>query len=99
MRAGRQGRMRPCLGAAHARLHRTGHAPSGQSAHAPTGHNDQVIDRYTRTELGALWTDMARMETWRRVEVAACEELPALLGDDGPTETELHAIRGATFTV
>jgi adenylosuccinate lyase len=59
-----------------------------------------VIARYTRPELGALWTDEARMETWRRVEAAACEELPGLLGDgEGPTPTELEAIRGATFTV
>ena len=40
------------------------------------------------------------METWRRVEVAACEELPALLGaGDGPTPAELERIRAATFTV
>jgi adenylosuccinate lyase len=40
------------------------------------------------------------METWRRVEIAACEELPGLLGEgDGPTPAELEAIRGATFTV
>ena len=39
------------------------------------------------------------METWRRVEVAACEELPALLGPDGPSESELAAIRVASFTV
>jgi adenylosuccinate lyase len=58
-----------------------------------------VIPRYTRPELGRLWTDEARMEGWRRVEVAACEELPGLLGDDGPTEAELDAIRSATFTV
>jgi adenylosuccinate lyase len=59
-----------------------------------------VIPRYTRTELGALWTDEARMEAWRRVEVAACEELPALLGGgEGPTPEELEAIRAATFTV
>jgi adenylosuccinate lyase len=38
-----------------------------------------VIARYTRPELGAIWTDEARMEAWRRVEVAACEELPSLL--------------------
>ena len=43
--------------------------------------------------MGALWTDEARMETWRRVEVAACEAM------DGPTEPELEAIRAATFTV
>jgi adenylosuccinate lyase len=58
-----------------------------------------VIDRYTRPELGRLWTDEARMETWRQVELAACEELPALLGEEGPGEQELEAIRGASFTV
>jgi adenylosuccinate lyase len=59
-----------------------------------------VIERYTRPELGAIWTDAARMECWRRVEVAACEELPWLLGEgNGPTPDELEAIRAATFTV
>jgi adenylosuccinate lyase len=52
-----------------------------------------VIARYTRAAIGALWTDEARMEAWRRVEVAACEAM------DGPTEAELEAIRAATFTV
>jgi adenylosuccinate lyase len=52
-----------------------------------------VIDRYTRPELGALWTDESRMEAWRRVEVAACEEM------EGPTPEDLEAIRAATFTV
>src|SRR5205807_4623370 len=56
-------------------------------------HPRDVIARYTRPELGRIWTDEARMETWRRVEVAACEEL------DGPTPEELEAIRAATFTV
>jgi adenylosuccinate lyase len=59
-----------------------------------------MIARYTRRELGRLWTDEARMETWRRVEIAACEELPGLLGEgDGPTPADLEAIRKATFTV
>jgi adenylosuccinate lyase len=58
-----------------------------------------VIPRYTRPALGSLWTDEARMETWRRVEVAACEELPGLLGAGGPDEAELEAIRAASFTV
>ena len=74
-----------------------------------------MIERYTRPELGAIWTDKARMETWRRVEVAACEELPWLLGEGreqqstsdpeasasagGPTPAELQAIRKAKFTV
>ncbi|MEA2154714.1 MAG: adenylosuccinate lyase, partial [Solirubrobacteraceae bacterium] len=52
-----------------------------------------MIGRYTRPAMGALWTDEARMESWRRVEVAACEEMA------GPTEAELEAIRAATFTV
>ncbi len=59
-----------------------------------------MIARYTRPELGAIWTDEARMETWRRVEVAACEELPGLLGDGaGPSAQELETIRAASFTV
>src|SRR3954471_6253932 len=53
-----------------------------------------MIARYTRPEIGAVWTDEARMETWRRVEVAAAEGL-----QDGPTKDELRAIRAATFTV
>ncbi|MBA3328449.1 MAG: adenylosuccinate lyase [Solirubrobacterales bacterium] len=52
-----------------------------------------MIARYTRAEMGALWTDAARMEAWRAVEVAACEAM------DGPTEDDLEAIRRATFTV
>jgi adenylosuccinate lyase len=43
--------------------------------------------------MGAVWTDAARMEFWRQVEVAACEEM------DGPTAADLEAIRAATFTV
>jgi adenylosuccinate lyase len=52
-----------------------------------------VIARYTRPEIGAVWTDEARMTAWRDVEVAAAEAL------DGPTGAELDAIRAATFTV
>src|SRR5579884_4015222 len=52
-----------------------------------------VIARYTRPELAEIWSDDARFEAMRQVEVAACEEL------EGPTETELEAIRAATFTV
>jgi adenylosuccinate lyase len=52
-----------------------------------------VIERYTRPAIGAVWTDEARMEAWRKVEVAACEEM------DGPTAEDLDAIRAATFTV
>ncbi len=52
-----------------------------------------MIPRYTREEVGALWSDEARIEAWRRVEVAACEEM------EGPTDAELEAIRSATATV
>jgi adenylosuccinate lyase len=52
-----------------------------------------VIPRYTRPEMGAIWTDEAKLEAWRQVEVAAAEET------EGPTPEELEAIRGATFTV
>ena len=53
-----------------------------------------MIARYTRPEMGAIWTDEARMQRWREVEVAAAEEL-----DARPNPDELAAIRAATFTV
>jgi len=52
-----------------------------------------VITRYTRPAMGAIWTDEARMERWRQVEVAAAQEL------DAPTPAELEAIGSASFTV
>jgi adenylosuccinate lyase len=52
-----------------------------------------LIARYTRPELGEAWSDFARFDAMRKVEVAACEEM------EGPTEAELDAIRAATFTV
>jgi adenylosuccinate lyase len=58
-----------------------------------------LIERYSRPELAALWTDEARMKAWRLVEIAACEELPSLLEADGPSAAELKAIRSAKFTV
>jgi adenylosuccinate lyase len=52
-----------------------------------------LIARYTRRELAEAWSDHARFDAMRRVEVAASEEM------DGPTPEELEAIRAATFTV
>jgi adenylosuccinate lyase len=52
-----------------------------------------MIARYTRPEIGAIWTDDARFGAMRDVEVAAAEAL------DGPTADDLDAIRAATFTV
>jgi adenylosuccinate lyase len=57
-----------------------------------------MIARYTRKELGEVWSDQARFEGIRKVEVAAAEEMPAEMVD-GPTPEELAAIRAATFTV
>jgi adenylosuccinate lyase len=52
-----------------------------------------VIDRYTRPALADAWSDHARFEAMRQVEVAACEEMT------GPTPAELDEIRAASFTV
>jgi adenylosuccinate lyase len=52
-----------------------------------------LIERYTRRELGEIWSDETRFEAMRQVEVAAAEEL------DDPTEEDLEAIRSASFTV
>jgi adenylosuccinate lyase len=43
--------------------------------------------------MAEIWSDHARFEAMREVEVAAAEEL------DGPTEAELESIRLAMFTV
>jgi adenylosuccinate lyase len=34
-----------------------------------------LIERYTRPEIGAVWTDQARMDAWLQVEVAGVEAL------------------------
>src|SRR5205085_10790823 len=38
-------------------------------------HPERLIERYTRPEIGAVWTDHARMDTWLQVEVAGVEAL------------------------
>ena len=52
-----------------------------------------MIPRYTRPEMGALWTDEARFATWVEVEVLACEA-HAELGV--VPATDLAAIREGT---
>ena len=52
-----------------------------------------MIERYTRPQMAEIWSEDARFEAMRQVEVAACEEM------DGPSAAELEAIRKATFTV
>jgi adenylosuccinate lyase len=34
-----------------------------------------MIERYTRPEMGAVWTEQARYRAWLRVEIAVCEVL------------------------
>lgn len=36
-----------------------------------------MIERYTRPEMGALWTEEHKFQTWLRVELAACEAMAA----------------------
>ncbi|MGH2870474.1 MAG: adenylosuccinate lyase [Solirubrobacteraceae bacterium] len=55
-----------------------------------------MIARYTRPELASIWSDEARFEALREVEVAACEEMD---GEGRPSSEELEAIRAASFTV
>ena len=32
-----------------------------------------MIERYTRPEMGAIWTDENRFQKWLDVEIAVCE--------------------------
>jgi adenylosuccinate lyase len=34
-----------------------------------------MIDRYSRPEMAALWSDAARFETWLQIELAVCEAM------------------------
>jgi adenylosuccinate lyase len=56
-----------------------------------------VIPRYTREEIGAVWTQQKRMETWLQVELAATEAWAA----EGavPEEAATAARERASFTV
>jgi adenylosuccinate lyase len=56
-----------------------------------------VIPRYTRPEIGAVWTPRAKMESWLEVELAATEAWAA----EGvvPEEVARDARANASFTV
>jgi adenylosuccinate lyase len=56
-----------------------------------------VIPRYTRPEIGAVWTQRAKLETWLEVELAATEAWAA----EGvvPAEVAAAARERASFTV
>jgi adenylosuccinate lyase len=58
-----------------------------------------MIDRYTRPEMGAIWSLQSKFEIWREIEVLACEA-QAELGECGITREEAAQIRErATFEV
>ncbi|HEX4307571.1 MAG TPA: adenylosuccinate lyase [Solirubrobacterales bacterium] len=56
-----------------------------------------MIARYTRPEIGAVWTQQAKLETWLEVELAATEAWAA----EGVVPTEVAAVarERAAFTV
>lgn len=56
-----------------------------------------MIPRYTRPEMGAIWTDQNRFDIWLRIEILACESMHQL--GEIP-EADLNRIKKrATFTV
>ena len=55
-----------------------------------------MIERYTRPEMGAVWTDQGRMDAWRDVELAAVE---ALAEQGLVPVADAEAIRSAEYTV
>ena len=34
-----------------------------------------MIERYTRPEMGRIWSEQHKFETWLEVEIAACEAM------------------------
>ena len=56
-----------------------------------------MIPRYTRPEIGAVWTQQAKLETWLRVELAATDAW----AEEGvvPAEVAAAARNRASFTV
>lgn len=58
-----------------------------------------MIDRYTRPEMGAIWSFQNKFEIWKEIEILACEA-QAELGDIGITREEAAHIRAtADFTI
>jgi adenylosuccinate lyase len=53
-----------------------------------------MIPRYTRPEMGRVWSDEHQLELWWRVELAVCEAWADL---GAIPEEDMHVIRGATL--
>ena len=56
-----------------------------------------MIDRYTRPEMGAIWTEENRYKAWLEVEILACEAW-AELGDI-PKEDVAKIRENASFNI
>ena len=56
-----------------------------------------MISRYTRPEMGALWTEEARYASWLEVELAACEAMAAR--GQVPAEAAARLRKSARFDV
>jgi adenylosuccinate lyase len=52
-----------------------------------------VIDRYTRPEMGAIWSERSKIDHWVKVEIAVCE---AWAERDVIPEEDMAAIRNAS---
>jgi len=56
-----------------------------------------MISRYTRPEMGRIWTEQRKFETWLEIELLACEAL-AELGEI-PPEAAKEIRKTASFDV
>jgi adenylosuccinate lyase len=56
-----------------------------------------VIDRYTRPEMGAVWSEQRKLETWLEVELAAVDGLAEL--GVVPAEDAAQVRERASFTI
>jgi adenylosuccinate lyase len=55
----------------------------------------EMISRYTRPEMGRIWTDQRKYETWLEIELLVCEALSQL--GEIPTEAVEEIKEKATF--
>ena len=54
-----------------------------------------MIDRYTRPEMGKVWNDQFKIETWLKIEILACEARAEM--DEIPNEDLLEIKSKANF--
>lgn len=67
--------------------------PIVNTTHHSRGTATQVIDRYTRPEMGSIWSQDHKIQQWLAVEIAVCE---AWNRRDRIPDADMVAIRGAT---